>query len=246
MLSSMLEYLGISAGIAFVRGSEYQKRADYVVDLYKISTLTNLRDSRKAGAQVVKQIDDPLMSSLIYPMMQAIDEEYLGVDAQFGGVDQRKIFTYAMKHLPMLGYKKRIHLMNPMIPGINSAKMSASDEFSKIDMLDQRPTIEKKIKKSFCAPGDKEAGILYLLKFILFPIMKIKGVEFRVDVYDTKEKRVFRNYEELEEAFMALKVHPGDLKPAVVDVIDGILKPIREKMEQHAELIERAYPSKKK
>ena len=28
---------------------------------------------------------------------QAIDEEYLGVDAQFGGVDQRKIFTYAEK-----------------------------------------------------------------------------------------------------------------------------------------------------
>ena len=29
--------------------------------------------------------------------MQAIDEEYLGVDAQFGGLDQRKIFTFAEK-----------------------------------------------------------------------------------------------------------------------------------------------------
>ena len=28
---------------------------------------------------------------------QAIDEEYLHVDAQFGGLDQRKIFTYAEK-----------------------------------------------------------------------------------------------------------------------------------------------------
>ena len=28
---------------------------------------------------------------------QALDEEYLKVDAQFGGVDQRKIFTYAEK-----------------------------------------------------------------------------------------------------------------------------------------------------
>ena len=28
---------------------------------------------------------------------QAIDEEYLKVDAQFGGVDQRKIFTFAEK-----------------------------------------------------------------------------------------------------------------------------------------------------
>lgn len=29
--------------------------------------------------------------------VQALDEEYLKVDAQFGGVDQRKIFTLAEK-----------------------------------------------------------------------------------------------------------------------------------------------------
>lgn len=46
--------------------------------------------------------------------LQALDEEYLKVDAQFGGVDQRKIFTFAEKYLPQLGYAKRAHLMNPM------------------------------------------------------------------------------------------------------------------------------------
>jgi len=46
--------------------------------------------------------------------LQALDEEYLKVDAQFGGVDQRKIFTFSEKYLPQLGYGKRIHLMNPM------------------------------------------------------------------------------------------------------------------------------------
>ena len=30
-------------------------------------------------------------------MSQALDEEYLKVDAQFGGVDQRKIFMFAEK-----------------------------------------------------------------------------------------------------------------------------------------------------
>ena len=30
-------------------------------------------------------------------ILQALDEEYLKVDAQFGGVDQRKIFTFAEK-----------------------------------------------------------------------------------------------------------------------------------------------------
>ena len=33
---------------------------------------------------------------------QALDEEYLKVDAQFGGVDQRKIFTLAEKVRPVM------------------------------------------------------------------------------------------------------------------------------------------------
>lgn len=51
---------------------------------------------------------------VFFPGLQALDEEYLKVDAQFGGVDQRKIFTMSEKYLPQLGYAKRIHLMNPM------------------------------------------------------------------------------------------------------------------------------------
>ena len=51
---------------------------------------------------------------VIFTVLQALDEEYLKCDAQFGGVDQKKIFTFAEKYLPQLGYKKRAHLMNPM------------------------------------------------------------------------------------------------------------------------------------
>lgn len=51
--------------------------------------------------------------------------QYLDVDAQFGGVDQRKIFMMAREQLPLLGYKKRCHLMNPMVPGLTGDKMSS-------------------------------------------------------------------------------------------------------------------------
>jgi tyrosyl-tRNA synthetase len=54
-------------------------------------------DAKKAGAEVVKQVEHPLLSGMLYPGLQALDEEYLKVDAQFGGVDQRKIFTFAEK-----------------------------------------------------------------------------------------------------------------------------------------------------
>ena len=36
--------------------------------------------------------------------LQALDEEYLRVDAQFGGVDQRKIFTFAEKVCVLSSY----------------------------------------------------------------------------------------------------------------------------------------------
>lgn len=100
----------------------------------------------QAGAEVVKQSKNPLMSSLLYPILQvvllgpvgtasgadsraqALDEVYLDVDVQFGGVDQRKIFMFARDHLPRIGYAKRSHLMNPLIPGLGrSGKMSSSE-----------------------------------------------------------------------------------------------------------------------
>ena len=54
-------------------------------------------DAQKAGAEVVKQTASPPLSGLLYPGLQVLDEEYLKVDAQFGGVDQRKIFMYGEK-----------------------------------------------------------------------------------------------------------------------------------------------------
>lgn len=62
---------------------------------------------------------------MLYPGLQALDEEYLEVDAQFGGVDQRKIFTFSEKYLPKLGYKQRAHLMNPMGKSQNWSRLTS-------------------------------------------------------------------------------------------------------------------------
>lgn len=56
---------------------------------------------------MVKASKSPLLSGMLYPLLQALDEEYLKVDAQFGGVDQRKIFTFAEEYMPKVGYAKR-------------------------------------------------------------------------------------------------------------------------------------------
>ena len=159
LLEAMLKSLDVDiSNIEFVKGSSFQKSENYVFDLYKISSFSSVHDAIKAGAQVVKQADNPLLSSLIYPNMQALDEQYLDVDAQFGGVDQRKIFMHARTYLQKIGHKKRIHLMNPMMPGLNSNKMSSSDESNKIDLLDTEAQIKKKISKCFCEGGNFATG----------------------------------------------------------------------------------------
>lgn len=115
VIKEMLSSIGVPLDrLKFVKGTDYQLSREYSLDVYKLSSVVTQHDARKAGAEVVKQVEYPLLSGLLYPGLQALDEEYLKVDAQFGGVDQRKIFTFAEKSLPQLGYEKRIHLMNPM------------------------------------------------------------------------------------------------------------------------------------
>lgn len=105
-----------------------------------------------------------------------MDEEHLGVDVQFGGVDQRKIFTFAEKYLPALGYKKRVHLMNPMVPGLSGGKMSSSEESSKIDLLDAPAVVHKKLRAAFCEPGNvADNGVLAFVRNVLFPLADLNA-----------------------------------------------------------------------
>lgn len=61
--------------LEFVMGSSYQYSPNYARDLLKLTTVVSEHDSKKAGAEVVKQEKDAKLSGLIYPLMQALDEE---------------------------------------------------------------------------------------------------------------------------------------------------------------------------
>ncbi|ELA41339.1 uncharacterized protein VICG_01579 [Vittaforma corneae ATCC 50505] len=155
--------------------------------------------------------------------MQSLDEEYLQVDAQFGGVDQRKIFMHANKYLPRLGYRRRVHLMNPMMPGLGCEKMSSSDELSKIDLLDTEKAISKKISKCFCEEGNASTGVLTLFKFIILPVLPEDVVI---------NNKTYLRYEELESDFVERKIHPADLKQCASRLIERIVSPIRESISE--------------
>ncbi|KAI8332443.1 tyrosyl-tRNA synthetase [Chlamydoabsidia padenii] len=249
MIKAVLSSIGVPLDkLKFVLGSSFELSKEYSMDNFKLCSLVTEHDAKKAGAEVVKQVESPLLSGLLYPGMQALDEEYLGVDVQFGGVDQRKIFVMAEKYLPLLGYEKRAHLMNPMVPGLTGTKMSSSDPDSKIDFLDSPQIVKKKIKKAFCEEGNiTENGLLSFLKAVYFPLKSLNNqtpefVAIRPEQYGGN--MVYNNYEDLENDFKDKKVHPGDLKAGVIEAINGLLDPIRKTFdsEEYKKITEAAYP----
>lgn len=260
IITRMLEVIGVDlTKLKFVRGSSYQLSEEYTLDMYRMSACVTTEHAIKAGAEVVKQNKNPLMSSLLYPMLQVLDEQYLDCDCQFGGKDQRKIFMYSRDKMPLIGYRKRAYLMNDLIPGLTeSGKMSSSEPNSKIDFDDTNASIKKKIKKAFSVDGQIEGnGLLAILRHIIFPRIKQRdGVDTSL-VVPRPDKfggpQVFDNIDEVEKAFSlgGESVPPeqaqqalfsGDLKKVMIQELQDLVGQVRTVIDENQELLKMAYP----
>lgn len=259
VLKAMLTSLNVDVNkIKFVKGTDFQLSKEYTLDMYKAHTLLTINEAKHAGAEVVKQTDNPKMAGLMYPTLQALDEQYLGADLEMGGLDQRKLFTHALSIMPKLGYKKRMYLMTKMVSGlrivkqepksdenIQDQKMSSSNKDSKLDLLDTKNQIKAKINKAYCLPGDVDDNcLLEMLENLIFPILKIKELNF---IIERKEEYggsiTYTNTEDIKNDFKSEKLHPMDLKQGMINNIDLILDPIRKTFDtpEMKKLIKLAY-----
>lgn len=228
--------------LEIIKGSEIQLKPEYMYDVLQMSSAVSIHDSTKAASDVVKMGNSPKLSGIIYPIMQAVDEQYLEVDCQLGGTDQRKIMVLARENLPKIGYKPRIEIMNPLILGLIGKKMSASDEKTKIDLLDDEQIIKKKLKNAECVAGNPDNGIMAFLKYVIMTIKQDKKEKFVVK----RDKKYggdleYSNYEQIKKDFVAKKIHPLDLKNAVAQEIFDILKPIQKERKVLEKLGKEAY-----
>jgi len=244
VLTAALKSVGADVKkLKFVRGSSFQLKKDYVTDVLRMASIASLHDCNKAASEVIRQSGSPKLGGFIYPIMQALDEEYLGVDAQYGGVDQRKILMFARQYLPKLEYKSRIEIMTPMIPGLSGGKMSSSIGSSKIDLLDGEKVVHDKLRSAYCKAGDvKDNGVLAFVEHVIFVLKEDRKEAFVIN----RDKKFggdlkYKKYKDLEKDFVAKKLHPLDLKNAVAREIDLLLKPVRKVMESKKKLIEEAY-----
>lgn len=239
----MFEAIGVDLkNLEFVKGSEFELKPEYMYDVLQVSSLASIHDLKKAASEVVKFGDNPKLSGFVYPIMQMIDEQYLGADVQYGGADQRKIFMFAREYHKKIGYRPRVEVMTPIIPGLVGKKMSASDEKSKIDLLDDESTIRNKIQNAECVAGNPDNGMMAFLKYVIMTIKQDNREKFTVK--RSKEHggdKTYRSYEEIEKDFRDKKLHPLDLKNAVSEEIINILRPIHKHRKELEVLSKRAY-----
>jgi tyrosyl-tRNA synthetase len=227
--------------LEFVKGSEFQLKEEFFHDLLKLSTLTTINEAKHAASEVVKLGENPKLAGAIYPLMQALDEEYLKVDIQFGGMDQRKIMVYARDYLLKIGYKPRVELINPLIRGLVGEKMSSSIESSKIDLLDDEETVKRKINKAECVEGNPDNGIMAMMKYLIFVLKSDKNQKFTVErPAKFGGDKTYSSYKELESDFISKALHPLDLKNALAKEINLLLKEFRADKAIH-KLHEEAY-----
>ncbi|NXX97877.1 SYYC protein, partial [Centropus bengalensis] len=117
---------------------------------------------------------------------------------------------------------------------------------SKIDLLDRKEDVKKKLKKAFCEPGNVENnGVLSFIKHVLFPL-KSEFVVLREEKWGGN--KTYTAYEDLEKDFAEQVVHPGDLKNSVEVALNKLLDPIREKFNspELKQLSNAAYPNSSK
>ena len=249
--------------IKFIRGSEYQLSKEYTIDVYKLASKLSIDSAQKAGAEVVKQSNNPLLSGLIYPILQVLDEVYLNTDAELGGVDQRKIFMMSHDHIHKIGYKPNIHLMNRMIPSLTSQlaqKMSSSEANSKIELTETAKSIKKKINKAFLPEGTSAAPLFEFIRHVIFPVNKLLlrdsfiinrpeqwGKSSPLELCSSASGGIlsFSSFDHLVDEYINKKLSAPDLKLGISDWIIELLQPIRDhfETEEMKELEKSAYSS---
>jgi len=220
--------LGLSeANTRFVLGSSYQLSSKYETDVLRMACDTTLNRARRSMDEVSRDAEDPRVSQMIYPLMQALDIAYLDVDVAMGGIDQRKIHMLAREELPALGFRSPICLHTPLLLGLDGTKMSSS-KGNNISVDEPADVVAKKIEKAFCPMGQVEDNpVLDLFRyhiFIKFPTVTIERPEKHGGNLE------FASYAALRDDFAAKKLHPIDLKKAAARYMNIILASVRERM----------------
>jgi len=230
--------------VEFVRGTDFQLDEEYTLEMYRMAAETTIARSQRAASEVVRDAESPNLGGLVYPLMQTLDVKALDADIAYGGVDQRGIYMLSREVLPDHGGESPVCVFAPLLSGLSGGKMSASDAASKVNLTDSPDEVEEKIGQAYCPAGELEDnGVLEYLDHLVFPVLAVEGESFVVSrPEEYGGDLTYGSYDDLEADFLSGELHPADLKPAAASAISDVIDPVRERLNDHPELLAEAYP----
>ena len=230
------EALGVNA--EFIRGREFQEKTEYFHDVLQMSLNTTINRGTRSMQEVARgDVDSQSISQIIYPLMQALDIEFLDVDLAVGGIEQRKIHMLAREALPKIGYDKPTCLHHPLVVSLTGGdKMSSSKPETMFPLHASEDTVKDRINGAYCPQGETEDNpVIQICRFHVFGDDEALEIE-RPDEYGGNVD--YSSLENLKEDFESGELHPADLKTAVAKHIAEKLEPVRERFKQDPELLE--------
>lgn len=215
MFEKIAKKLGIGGKLQYRYGTEFEDQK-YFIQMLRLSRVINFTEAEKSMDEISKSSVSRMTSSLIYPLMQVLDIGELGVNVAVGAIDQRKVHVLAIENLKKLGYPTPVAIHSKVImQGIDGKRKMSKSFGNTINLDETQETLEAKIKKTFCAPGDVEVNpILGWYKALIFPVLD------RPLRFGEKE---FSNYSELEQAWKENQISPQELKRSVVRDLSELL-----------------------
>ncbi len=209
ILKKVLEYLNIDLEkVRFVQGTSYQLSSDYTLDVYRFNSVCKVSEVKTSAQDAVTKDEDPYMTSLLYPILQALDIEHLDCDVFFGDVNQKGICYITNKILDRLGYKQKTFFLDEIY--LNLQKIE------KITFLDDNDDIKNKIDKI------NDINVLFdMIDIIILSICEFKDITFDILDYE------FDNIDDIKEEYNNKNILERDIKDSVINFIYDITKIIR-------------------
>lgn len=153
--------------VCYKYGSEFQLSSDYILDFYKISSQSTIKETFKAREL---NTTSEKMTTIIYPILQSLDEKYVDCDIFYGSTTQENMCKYSedLMNNNRKSYKKVLYLLQDLTKKIG------------ITFFDPLETIQHKLADF---SGEE---IEYLHDNILLPMLELRNDNtFRLS--DTRE-----------------------------------------------------------
>lgn len=214
MFERIATRLGVGGKFEYRLGTEFEDQA-YFIQLLRLAKLVNFTEAQKSMDEISKSTVNRMTSSVIYPLMQALDIGFMGIHVAVGGFAQRKVHVLAIENLKKLGYRTPVAIHTGALIGTDGKRLMSKSFGNTVNLDETQDSLEVKIRKTYCAPGDIETNpILSWYKILLMPL---------TDETLTFGNLNIENYASLERAWVRKEITPQDFKKAAVRDLGKLL-----------------------